>query len=81
MRKVIRTIVLVVCIAAFCIAAYKLYDYYSEMKKGEETVDKLKNIGVTEIKQGEKAPISVDLRRCRRKIPTSLHGCIAKARR
>ena len=47
MRKVIRTIVLVVCIAGFCFAAYKLYDYYSEMKKGEDTVDKLKDIAVT----------------------------------
>lgn len=60
MRKVIRTIVLVVCIAAFCFAAYKLYDYYSELKKGEDTVDKLKNIAVTEQKTDEKAPISVD---------------------
>lgn len=60
MRKVIRTIVLLLCIAGFCLAGYKLYDYYSEMKKGEDTVDKLKNIAVTEVNEGEKAPISVD---------------------
>lgn len=60
MRKVIRTIVLIVSVVAFCFAAYKLYDYYSEMKKGEDTVDKLKDIGVTEVEQGEKTPISVD---------------------
>lgn len=69
MRKVIRTIVLVVCIAGFCFAAYKLYDYYSEMKKGEDTVDKLKDIAVTEVKQGEKAPISVDFTALRAENP------------
>ena len=60
MRKVIRTIVLIVSVVAFCFAAYKLYDYYSEMKKGDDAVDKLKNIAVTEQNTAEKAPISVD---------------------
>ena len=60
MRKVIRTIVLIVSVAAFCFAAYKLFDYYSEMKKGDDAVDKLKNIAVTEQNTAEKAPISVD---------------------
>lgn len=60
MRKVIRTIVLIVSVAAFCFAAYKLYDYYSEMKKGDDAVNKLKNIAVTEQNTAEKAPISVD---------------------
>lgn len=60
MRKVLRTIVLIVCVAAFCFAAYKLYDYYSEAKKGDDSVDKLKDIAVTEQDNGEKAPISVD---------------------
>lgn len=60
MRKLIRTIVLIVSIAVFCFSAYKLYDYYSEMKQGEDAVDELKNVAVTEVKEGEKAPISVD---------------------
>ena len=60
MRKLIRTIVLIVSIAVFCFSAYKLYDYYSEMKQGEDAVDELKNVAVTEVREGEKAPISVD---------------------
>lgn len=60
MRKVIRTIVLIVSLAAFCFAAYKLYDYWSEMHRGEKSVDDLIDSAVTENTEREKAPISVD---------------------
>ena len=60
MRKVIRTIVLIVSLAAFCFAAYKLYDYWSEMHRGEKSVDDLINTAVTDNTEREKAPISVD---------------------
>lgn len=60
MRKVIRTIVLIVSVAAFCFAAYKLYGYYSEMHRGEKSVDELIDTAVTENVEREKAPISVD---------------------
>ena len=57
MRKLVRVLAWIVAVAALCFAAFKLYAYFSETKEGDESVEKLRELAVSE---GERAPISVD---------------------
>lgn len=59
MRKLVRVLAWIVAVAALCFAAFKLYAYFSESKEGDDSVEKLRELAVSE---GEGAPISVDFK-------------------
>lgn len=58
MRKLVRTAAWLAALAALCFAAFRLYDYFSESKDGSDSVDRLREIAVSEGAEG--APIKVD---------------------
>lgn len=67
MRKLLRTILWVVALAALCFAGLRLYGYYSETKNGQTSVDELKDAAISE--GGEAAPISADFDELQSKNP------------
>ena len=42
MKKILYHIFLLLCIAVFCISAYKLYGYYKSYKEAKDTYEKIK---------------------------------------
>lgn len=46
MKKIIYHIFLLLCIAVFCISAYKLYGYYKSYKEAKDTYEKIKKDNV-----------------------------------
>ena len=46
MKKILYHIFLLLCIAVFCISAYKLYGYYKSYKEAKDTYEKIKNDNV-----------------------------------
>lgn len=40
MKKILYHIFLLLCIAVFCISAYKLYGYYKSYKEAKDTYEK-----------------------------------------
>ena len=46
MKKILYHIFLLLCIAVFCISAYKLYGYYKSYKEAKDTYEKIKKDNV-----------------------------------
>ena len=67
MRKLVRTLLWVVALAALCFAGLKLYGYHSESQSGQTSVDELKDAAISE--GGETAPISADFDELQSKNP------------
>ena len=46
MKKILYHIFLLLCIAVFCISAYKLYGYYKSYKEAKDIYEKIKKDNV-----------------------------------
>ena len=54
MKKILYHIFLLLCIAVFCISAYKLYGYYKSYKEAKDTYEKIKKDNVKKTNEIER---------------------------
>ena len=70
MKKILYHIFLLLCIAVFCISAYKLYGYYKSYKEAKDTYEKIKKDNVKKT-NGDR---TIDFDKLRAKNQTLLAG-------